>query len=68
MLSLFYLRELCSNWADKDILYTSLLINLHMRPYVWEQSEKARQNDLKLFGTDIVNNIYILNKCDRFAH
>ena len=68
MLSLFYLRELCPNWTDKDILYTSLLINLHMRPYVWVQSEKARQNDLKLFGADIVNDVYILNKCDRFAH
>ena len=67
-LSLFYLRRLCSLWSDKDIIYMSLLINLHMRPYVWEQSEKAKQNDLKLFGSDIVNDIYILNKCDKAAH
>jgi predicted kinase len=41
--ALFYLRELCHNWTDKDILYASLLIDLHMRPHLaWKQSENAK--------------------------
>jgi predicted kinase len=67
--ALFYLRELCSNWTDKDILYTSLLIDLHMRPHLsWKQSEKAKEKDRRLFGDDIVRDIEILHECDLAAH
>ena len=66
--SLFYFREF-DDCTDKDILYVSLLIGLHMRPYLsWKHSDKARQKDLKLFGANIVNDVYILNKCDLAAH
>lgn len=67
--ALFYLRELCPYWTDKDILYTSLLIDMHMRPYLaWDQSEKAKEKDRRLFGDDILADIEILHTCDLAAH
>ncbi len=69
MLSLFYLRELCPHWTDKDILYTSLLIDLHMRPHLaWKQSDNAKEKDRRLFGDDIIRDIEILHECDLAAH
>ena len=67
--ALFYLRELCPDWTDKDVLYISLLIGLHMKPYLsWKQSEKAKEKDRRLFGDDILADIEILHTCDLAAH
>lgn len=65
--SLFYFREF-DDCTDKDILYVSLLIGLHMRPYLsWKQSEKAKEKDRRLFGEDIIRDVEILHECDIFA-
>ena len=67
-LSLFYLKEL-DMYNDEEILYGSLLINLHMRPFLsWKQSDNAKENDRRLFGDDIVKNIEIIHECDLAAH
>lgn len=67
--ALFYLREVCKDWTDKDILYTSLLIDLHMNPHLsWKQSEKSKEKDRRLFGDDIIADIEILHECDLAAH
>lgn len=67
--SLFYIRELCDDYTDKDVLYVSLLIGLHMRPHLsWKQSEKAKTKDRILFGDDIIRDIEILHECDLAAH
>lgn len=68
-LSLFYLREFYPDWLDEKILYTSLLINLHMNPFLsWDQSEKAKEKDIRLFGDEIINLVDILHECDLAAH
>ena len=65
--SLFYLKE--KEYSDEDILYGSLLIGLHMRPFLaWKQSEKAKERDRRLFGDDVINDIEILHECDMAAH
>lgn len=51
-----------------DLLYIASLINWHMRPFVWEQSEKARQRDKKLIGEDMYNDILLMHKADLAAH
>lgn len=67
--ALFYLKEMCTAWTDKDILYTSLLINMHMRPLLaYKDSEKAREKDRTLFGDDFMQLLDILHICDKAAH
>ena len=67
--ALFYLKEIHPNWTDEDILYISLLINLHMRPFlVWRESEQAKEKDVMLFGNKIINDVSILHECDVAAH
>lgn len=67
-LCLFYLKENRS-YTDKDILYISLLINLHMRPFLaWDQSDNAKEKDIRLFGDEIITNIEILHEADLVAH
>ena len=66
-LSLFYLKEM--KFTDEDILYISLLIELHMRPFLaWDKSEKSKEKDRRLFGDDIISNIGLIHKCDLAAH
>lgn len=66
--SLFYLKDLFTSeymkLSDYEIIYVSLLINLHMRPFVWEQSEKAKEKDRRLFGDDIIHQLEVLHECD----
>lgn len=50
-------------------MYISLLIELHMKPYLeWEQSEKAKEKDKKLFGDKVFNDVMMLHEADLFAH
>lgn len=68
-LALFYLKNMHPEWSDKDILYVSLLINLHMRPLLsWKESDKAKENDRKLFGDDFLQDLMLLNEADIAAH
>ena len=56
--ALFYLRNMYPEWSDKDILYVSLLINLHMHHHLaWKQSEKAKEKDRRLFGDDCMRDL-----------
>lgn len=49
--------------------YVALLIELHMKPYMeWKQSDKAREKDLQLFGTNVINDVELLHEADVFAH
>jgi predicted kinase len=67
--SLFYLRNMYPEWSDKDILYVSLLINLHMRAHTaWEQSDKAKDKDRRLFGDDVMSDLELLYEADLAAH
>ena len=66
-LSLFYLKE--AGFTDNDMLRVSLLIELHMKPYLsWKQSDKAKEKDRKLFGNDIIDDVMLINKYDKTAH
>ena len=66
-LVLFYLREI--GVPDEDIIYISLLINLHMRPFLaYKHSDKAEAKDRRLFGDKIVDEVLILHECDKAAH
>lgn len=68
-LALFYLKRMHPEWSDKDILYVSLLINLHMRPLLsWRENDKAKEKDRRLFGDDILRSLELLNKSDLVAH
>lgn len=67
-LSLFYLKKL-EYFTDNEILYISLLIGLHMQPFLsWDKSEKAKEKDRKLFGDDVIKQVEILHECDLAAH
>lgn len=63
-LSGFVLHEIKTN----DLLYIASLINWHMRPFAWDQSEKAMQRDKKLIGEDMYNDIIVMHKADLAAH
>ena len=68
-LSLFYLRNMHPEWSNKDILYVSLLINMHMRPLTaYKHSQKAKERDEKLFGSDFMSDLMLLNEADKTAH
>ena len=50
-------------------MYVSLLIELHMKPYLeYKQSEKAKEKDRKLFGDRVFNDVMMLHEADLFAH
>ena len=56
-----------------NIEYVSLLINLHMRPYVFEKEErngnyKLRNKYRKLWGDELYNDIMALHEADKAAH
>lgn len=49
--------------------YISLLIELHMKPYLeWKQSEKAKEKDRKLFGDQVIADVEFLHEADVWAH
>lgn len=65
--SLFYLKKICL--SKEDILYISLLIGLHMKPFLaWSQSERAKIKDSVLYGSYIIRQVEILHECDLAAH
>ena len=71
--SLFYLKNMFNEeWMQfkiDDILYISLLIGLHMKPFLsWDKSDKAKEKDKKIFGDDIINHVEILHEADLYAH
>lgn len=67
-LSLFYLKEL-GCFLNEDILHISLLIGLHMQPFLaYDKSEKAEDKDRKLFGDTIVDQVLEIHKYDLAAH
>ena len=70
--SLFYLKEffeeIYNKFTDQEILYIALLIELHMRPYVWTKSAKAKAKDERIFGDHIIKDLKMLNRADRAAH
>lgn len=50
-------------------MYISLLIELHMKPYLeWSQSEKAKEKDRKLFGDRVIADVEFLHEADVWAH
>ena len=50
-------------------MYISLLIELHMNPYLkYKQSEKAREKDRKLFGDKVMKDLELLHEADVWAH
>lgn len=66
-LSMFYLRKI--GFVDEEILRISLLIGLHMKPFLsWDKSEKAKEKDIVLFGEDVVRNVERIHICDLKAH
>lgn len=72
-LSLFYLKELFkedyTRLKDDEILYVSLLINLHMRHHMaYKQSDKAKEKDRRLFGDDIMKSLELLYEVDLLSH
>lgn len=71
-LSLFYLKDMFNGndaFTDEEILHISLLINMHMRPFLaYKDSDKARERDRKLFGDDFMDSLDLLHKADRAAH
>lgn len=48
-------------------LLTSVLINLHMKPYTWKL-EKTKQKYKKLWGEQLYNMIMLLHKADVDSH
>lgn len=49
--------------------YIALLIELHMNPWlVWEQSEKAKQKEFEMFGSEVVSDIINIHESDLAAH
>lgn len=68
-LALFYLKRMHPDWSDKDILYVSLLINLHMRPLLaYKESDKAKEKDRRLFGDDFMRDLDLLHQADLASH
>jgi predicted kinase len=51
-----------------EIIHIILLINWHMRPYVWEKSKNAEDKDYRIIGDVLFNDLIVLNKADRVAH
>lgn len=46
-------------------MYVSLLIELHMKPHLeWEQSEKAKEKDRKLFGDQVIEEVMLIHQAD----
>ena len=62
--SLFYLKGL----PNDDVLYVSLLIGLHMNPFLkWSNSERAKEKDRRLFGEKVYSDIIKLHEADLAA-
>jgi predicted kinase len=50
-------------------MYVSLLIELHMKPYLeWKQSGKSKEKDKVLFGDKVFDDVMMLHQADVWAH
>ena len=67
--ALHFLENNLLNNNDKIKVYYDviILINYHMRPFIWKKSERAKEKDRKRLGT-FFKEIEALNQCDRAAH
>ena len=65
----FYLLKALAEGLEKDpSLYIAAMISLHMRPlHAWNTSEKMREQDGRLLGKDLYEDVWKLNECDRNA-
>lgn len=59
--ALFYLRNLA--WPKDDIIWTTGLIQYHMRPY-FTKTEKSKLKLLNLVGEEMYSELLILNMAD----
>lgn len=50
-----------------DALLTSVLINLHMKPYSWVE-EKTKEKYRKLWGDELFDMVMMLHEADEAAH
>jgi predicted kinase len=70
--SLFYLKDMFDEeleFKNDEILYVSLLINLHMRHHMaYKQSDKAKEKDRRLFADKIIKDLEMLYEADIYAH
>lgn len=64
--SLFLLREYFDDLYE--LLFCAALINYHMRPYGFAESEKAKEKFKNLVGNALYNDIMILHEADKLAH
>ena len=53
-----------------DALMVSILVNLHIRPYVWERdnNEKLQEKSKKLWGGMLYSLIMALHEANKAAH
>lgn len=68
----YYLCALVQNYVnDLESLANALkaaeLISWHMRPYIWDKSAGARENDRKLIGEEMYQQLVLLHKADLAA-
>ena len=59
------------NYEHDDALTVSILVNLHMRPYQWENSpntEKLQNKYRKLWGNKLYDSVMLLHEADVSAH
>ena len=51
-------------------LDVSILVNLHMRPYIWEKDDntKLRDKHKKLWGEELFSKVMLLHEADKAAH
>ena len=71
---LFLVRGFCARQYDRageypltdwGILYTSILIGLHMRPVTaWKKSEKATERDRIIYGQELFNDVLAVSEAD----
>lgn len=64
-----YSSEKYKKYSKDEILYMANLINWHMNPLKsWQYSEKSMNNDRKLMGEEMYQDLLRLNAADRAAH
>ena len=59
--AIWYLTTRKANEFDLNV---AQYINYHMRPFVWDKSEKAKEKDIEDWGENFVKNLEILHTAD----
>lgn len=55
--------------SDNRISDVANLIYFHMCPYTsWKDSERSKERDLSMIGTQMFNKVMMLHECDQVAH